>query len=290
MLKSWTIENFKPIVNLGELKLAPVTVLAGRNSSGKSSLLQSILMIVQTLSSKVVDRPLLPNGLNVQLGTFENILNVNSSSRALTVGFEVEFETEQASTSANLDRLSRSTDLNRFLENRSDVISVRLVAVFNSASGNGVSSSAIEAAKVAVERVSLEINGTKTSLVEQDLDQTFSELKRESSDINFSFTIDKLSDHQLKSFLKKVEADYLRLVPYSGEQSNYIGHFEHQIEEAQGPVLVALSHFLPTRLVRKFQAEERRLQSFNRHLNGAISRLLSASDQDLTELAQAYSN
>ncbi len=70
MLKSWTIENFKPIVNLGELKLAPVTVLAGRNSSGKSSLLQSILMIVQTLSSKVVDRPLLPNGLNVQLGTY----------------------------------------------------------------------------------------------------------------------------------------------------------------------------------------------------------------------------
>jgi len=288
MLKSWTIENFKPIVNLGELKLAPVTVLAGRNSSGKSSLLQSILMIVQTLSSKVVDRPLLPNGLNVQLGTFENILNVNSSSRALTVGFEIEFEIEEASTSANLDRLSRSTDLNRFLENRSDVTSVRLVAVFNSASGNGVSSSAIEAAKVAVERVSLEINGTKTSLVEQDLDQTFSELKRESSDINFSFTIDKLSDHQLKSFLEKVEADYLRLVPYSGEQPNYIGHFEHQIEKAQESFLVALSHFLPTRLVRKYKVEERRLQALNRSLNSAISRLL-IRDKDTNELAQRYS-
>jgi len=34
MLKSWSIENFKPIINSGELKLAPVTVLAGRNSSG----------------------------------------------------------------------------------------------------------------------------------------------------------------------------------------------------------------------------------------------------------------
>jgi predicted ATPase len=41
MLKSWSIENFKPIVNSGELKLAPVTVFAGLNSSGKSSLLQS---------------------------------------------------------------------------------------------------------------------------------------------------------------------------------------------------------------------------------------------------------
>ncbi len=155
MLKSWSIENFKPIVNSGELKLAPVTVLAGRNSSGKSSLLQSILMIKQTLSSKLVDRPLLPNELDVQLGTFENILNVNSSSRTLTVGFELEFETEQTLTSTDFDRLPTSTDLNRLLKNRADITSIRLVAVFNSASGNGASSSAIEAAKVVVDKVSL---------------------------------------------------------------------------------------------------------------------------------------
>lgn len=36
MLKSWSIQNFKAIVDSGNLKLAPVTVLAGRNSSGKS--------------------------------------------------------------------------------------------------------------------------------------------------------------------------------------------------------------------------------------------------------------
>ncbi|MBV9691620.1 MAG: AAA family ATPase [Ktedonobacteraceae bacterium] len=62
MLKSWLLQNFKPILDSGELKLAPVTVLAGRNSSGKSSLIQSILMIAQTLSSRIVDRALLPNG------------------------------------------------------------------------------------------------------------------------------------------------------------------------------------------------------------------------------------
>lgn len=55
MLKSWSIENFKPIVNSGELKLAPVTVFAGLNSSGKSNLLQSILMISQTLSTLVLN-------------------------------------------------------------------------------------------------------------------------------------------------------------------------------------------------------------------------------------------
>ncbi|HEV2662560.1 MAG TPA: hypothetical protein VGU68_18290, partial [Ktedonobacteraceae bacterium] len=73
MLKSWSIENFKPIVNSGELKLAPVTALAGLNSSGKTSLLQSILMIAQTLSNQVVDRPLILNGPTVRLGTFEDV-------------------------------------------------------------------------------------------------------------------------------------------------------------------------------------------------------------------------
>src|SRR5260370_28873149 len=91
MLKSWSIENFKPIVNSGELKLAPVTVLAGRNSSGKSSLLQSILMIAQTLSNQVPDRALLPNERIVQLGTFEDILSEFSTSRSMTIKFELSF-------------------------------------------------------------------------------------------------------------------------------------------------------------------------------------------------------
>ncbi len=282
MLKSWSIENFKPIVNSGELKLAPVTVLAGRNSSGKSSLLQSILMIAQTLSSKVEDRPLLPTGLNVQLGTFEDILNVSSSSRALTVGFELEFETEQAST---------LIDNEPFLENESNVTSVRTVAVFNSASGNGSSSSAIEAAKVVVEKVSMEINATQAFFIEIEPDQNFAELKQEASDINISFTVEKLSDYQLSRFLEKVEADYLRFVPYSGGQPNYIGTFENQNEKTQEPVLVALSHFLPTRLVRKFREEERRLRSLMKSLRSIVFRFLRATDdEELTELFQRYSH
>src|ERR1700737_4689642 len=95
MLKSWSIENFKPIVNSGELKLAPVTVLAGRNSSGKSSLLQSILMIAQTLSNQLPDRALLPNKRIVQLGTFEDILSELSSENKLITKFEMYYEKDE---------------------------------------------------------------------------------------------------------------------------------------------------------------------------------------------------
>ncbi|MGB8348158.1 MAG: DUF3696 domain-containing protein [Ktedonobacteraceae bacterium] len=88
MLKSWSIQNFKPILDSGELQLKPVTILAGRNSSGKSSLIQSILMIAQTLSNPLPERALLPNGPLVQLGTWNDVLCNLSDSRAITFGFE----------------------------------------------------------------------------------------------------------------------------------------------------------------------------------------------------------
>src|SRR5260221_5032661 len=94
MLKSWSIKNFKPIVDSGELQLAPVTVLAGRNSSGKSSLLQSILMIAQTLGNRLPDRPLITNGLLTQSGTFEDVLNTNSAEKTLHLSFNLSFSEE----------------------------------------------------------------------------------------------------------------------------------------------------------------------------------------------------
>src|SRR5579859_3575487 len=101
MLKSWLIQNFKPILDSGELQLAPVTVLAGRNSSGKSSLIQSILMIAQTLSSRVLDRALLPHGSIVQLGTFEDILSEQTNLRTLVVSFELEMKEEEVKAPTN---------------------------------------------------------------------------------------------------------------------------------------------------------------------------------------------
>ncbi len=94
MLKSWSIQNFKPTLNSGKLRLAPVTILTGRNGSGKSSLIQSILMIAQTLSS-ASDRVLLLNGPLVQLGMFDDVLNEQANSRTLIVGFELEMGKER---------------------------------------------------------------------------------------------------------------------------------------------------------------------------------------------------
>lgn len=51
MIKTMRLQNFKAFEDTGDLKIKPLTVLAGPNSSGKSSILQSLLLLKQTLES-----------------------------------------------------------------------------------------------------------------------------------------------------------------------------------------------------------------------------------------------
>ncbi len=87
MLTRWTLENFKPVRGKLELELSPLTVLAGLNSSGKSSFLQSVLLVAQTLSHQKLDEPLILNGSLVQLGTFEEVRNDRAHGEPIGIGF-----------------------------------------------------------------------------------------------------------------------------------------------------------------------------------------------------------
>ena len=181
MLKSWSIKNFKPIVDSGELQLAPVTVLAGRNSSGKSSLLQSILMIAQTLGSRLLDRPLLPNERIVQLGTYENILSEITHSRTLELQFGLEMEEEELRVPSRLRTV-----------NRWGIKSAQFSVEFGSATGNGTLSSAIEASKVIIENAHLEAD-TEPSPWSSHIP---SEVRK------ISFEFHKTNDEDIQRFLQ----------------------------------------------------------------------------------------
>ncbi len=51
MFSRLKLTNFKPWQDTGDLALKPVTMLLGTNSSGKSSLIQSLLLLKQTVQS-----------------------------------------------------------------------------------------------------------------------------------------------------------------------------------------------------------------------------------------------
>lgn len=271
MLKSWLIQNFKPILDSGELTLAPVTVLAGRNSSGKSSLIQSILMIAQTLSSRVLDRALLPNGSIAQLGTFEDILSEQTNLRTLAVGFEMEPEKEELKVPFFSAPMALDGSYVVGLLGAS-IQSVKVTAQFRSASSNGTSTSAIEASKVNVDSVSLEIVAS-TENYNPLLGPTMAH--EAAMSLEFSVNIKALTRQELDGFLEGVGPEYLRLLPYSiTTETNYLGMFTLESKSADTrplePSLVSLSHFLPTRLIGKYSIEERRKLGLQQAIEFAI--------------------
>jgi predicted ATPase len=89
MITEWILERFKSIAERQTLTMRPLTVLAGANSSGKSTVLQSMLLLAQTLASKVERRQLSPNGELVRLGTLEDLLSRVPDSKELTIGFTI---------------------------------------------------------------------------------------------------------------------------------------------------------------------------------------------------------
>lgn len=78
MLKRWVIENFKSFYGKAEFEFSPITVLAGANSSGKSTLIQGLLLAKQTIQHGAAQRSVALNGPILRLGRFDDIHNVKS--------------------------------------------------------------------------------------------------------------------------------------------------------------------------------------------------------------------
>ena len=51
MLTTFRVENFKVFEDTHQIELAPITLLSGVNSAGKSALIQMLLLLKQTLES-----------------------------------------------------------------------------------------------------------------------------------------------------------------------------------------------------------------------------------------------
>jgi len=91
MLKKWNVEGFKSIYEKKEFEMAPMTIFTGANSSGKSSLIQSILLTVQTFQNPLKSNRILLNGPLLRLGGFEDIRSYGTN-KDITIGFGLNFK------------------------------------------------------------------------------------------------------------------------------------------------------------------------------------------------------
>jgi hypothetical protein len=92
-----SVGGYKSVKDEQTLRIAPLTLLAGVNSAGKSSLMQPLLLLKQTLESSYTTGPLLLDGPHVKFRNSTELLTQfrNRASETLPVAFGVEWGGER---------------------------------------------------------------------------------------------------------------------------------------------------------------------------------------------------
>lgn len=89
MLQELQIKNFKAWADSGKIRLAPLTIFCGNNSSGKSSIAQFLLMLKQTIESSDRKRVLHLGDKDslVDLGTFKEMIFEHKEDNKIEFNF-----------------------------------------------------------------------------------------------------------------------------------------------------------------------------------------------------------
>ena len=89
-----TVGGYKSIRDETTIEIRPLTILAGANSSGKSSIMQPMLLMKQTLEATYDPGPLLINGPNVRFTRFGQFIPRSHSDleHVLVAGYESWFQ------------------------------------------------------------------------------------------------------------------------------------------------------------------------------------------------------
>lgn len=89
MLKSISFENYKCFKDKTEIELAPLTILCGVNSSGKSSIINSLLMLKQSYENSAIENKVELNGKYIKSGSYDDIVYRGSNEK---IAFEMSYE------------------------------------------------------------------------------------------------------------------------------------------------------------------------------------------------------
>ena len=89
IIRTWELRNFQSIRETETLDLKPLTIFSGPNSSGKSAVIKSLLMVAQSLGSPAREIPLVLNGKYTQLGDFDHILHHGSNPPEMELRFVI---------------------------------------------------------------------------------------------------------------------------------------------------------------------------------------------------------
>ena len=96
------VSGFKSIAEECEIDILPLTILAGTNSSGKSSIMQPLLMLKQTLEAPYDPGSLLLNGPNVKFTSADQFLSTLIGEERAE-HFQIRVETRESDLSYSVE-------------------------------------------------------------------------------------------------------------------------------------------------------------------------------------------
>jgi predicted ATPase len=104
MLRQYQLKNFKAFADTGPLPIRPITLIYGPNSAGKSSIIQSLMLLKQTLEeAEDSETVLLPKGKLVDLGNYREFVHLHEIERNFSVKFQLDINLDGITTPAKME-------------------------------------------------------------------------------------------------------------------------------------------------------------------------------------------
>ncbi|MCO8074314.1 DUF3696 domain-containing protein [Acinetobacter lwoffii] len=92
MLKQISIENFKAFASMQEIELAPITLIYGANSSGKSSIIHSLMVLKQSLLSANLKGGVYSDKKLLDVGSYSSMVYKHEVKRNISIKLNIENE------------------------------------------------------------------------------------------------------------------------------------------------------------------------------------------------------
>ena len=114
MIAELSTQNFKSWQDTGKLQFAPLTGFFGANNSGKTSILQLLLLLKQTVMEENLNFPLnfrVPNNPLVNLGDFDTVIHRHNPTLRLGISVSWKLHRHITIRGNSIDSLSHSTSI-----------------------------------------------------------------------------------------------------------------------------------------------------------------------------------
>jgi predicted ATPase len=108
-----TVSGFKSLYDETSIEIRPLTILAGANSSGKSSIMQPLLLMKQTLEAQYDPGTFLLNGAHVKFFSAQDFFAKDSEAQLTSFGVEIHLDSGETLHSEYIRVDETSVEINK---------------------------------------------------------------------------------------------------------------------------------------------------------------------------------